>query len=215
MEPLPIRNTRLAQFFLGENVERVGDRIDHRRGGDSDPGDQIGASEIGRRHWRDSIFRIDETRMPKRRARLVGVERIDAVELGRDKDNVVHVVGHLQRGVVERLRINVAVNGIGEEQTERAGLHRRGSQDGLGKILAGPKIIVAESERPGERRSKRLRVDARMRESRSARGRFGLNQRVANSRNYCEDHRPQHHSPKKSPPHLSARYSLAGAILLA
>jgi len=101
-----------AIFRFGADVEGIGGRIDDGSGGDADFGNEVaGFTGVG---VRDGGFTGKEHGgFPKLLTRTgVGVEGIDEVAFGGDKDDVVFLaVGHGEVGNIERLSVDVARNG--------------------------------------------------------------------------------------------------------
>ncbi len=82
-----------------------------------------------------------ERGLPERGAGGIGVKGVDAVVFGGDKDNVVASALDGEVGKVEWLRINLAVHGVAELQSESFRVDVGGRQHGFVGLLTG--VIVA------------------------------------------------------------------------
>ena len=91
---------------------------------------------------------VGEVHMPQRRAApVVGVERIDAVVLCRDDDDVVDALsGDVHVLHVERRGERQAVQWIAEQLPERRLIDVRRRQNRLVEILARPHVVVVIGE---------------------------------------------------------------------
>ena len=122
---------------LGDEVDRSRGRIDDRRRGDADLRFEVVAAVRARG---------TDVERPQRRGRrrVVGVEGVDGVVLGRDVDHVVDLrVGHRQTADVERLRIDLSVDGAREQQAELGGVDVGGRQLGLLQVRARASVVVS------------------------------------------------------------------------
>ena len=117
---------------------------------------------------------------------VVGVEGIHTVVLCGDEDDVADAEpGDVQVRDVQRLRVDVSVNGIGEQVSERPGDDVGRSQHGLGEVLAGAGVVVALREHADLRaRHMRAQEEQRKRERQRDRtpDRFGHHLRVDGGR---------------------------------
>src|SRR5271170_7768926 len=111
VQTLPVLVRRQPVPLLGpcQNVQSSSVRIDHRRRRNSYLLGDKGAFNVIFRNSRDTL--PQKIRPPERRSGLaVGVEGIDAVVLGRNKEHIVPALArYLQSCEEERLRINVSI----------------------------------------------------------------------------------------------------------
>jgi hypothetical protein len=61
-------------------------------------------------------------------------------------------IQHIHVGHVERLRPDLAIDGIAEDLAERTGIHVSARQDGLLQILPGVLVVILTSEHAYRRR---------------------------------------------------------------
>src|SRR6267378_1522157 len=119
---------------LADDVERVGAGIDDRRTGDTGFRSDIAktsayqARGTGRHRSftrRAAMGRVDQIGMPERRARIciaVRIERVNAIVLCGDDDDVVHGGANGEVGNPKWLGVDSAVHGAREELAEGGGL---------------------------------------------------------------------------------------------
>ena len=135
-------------FGLGFDVNRARGDVDYRRAGDADLRNQIAAFPgVKGGHSRHTGCRIDETDLPERRRVcaevVIRVKGVDAVVLGRDKQDVVSsFAGDGKIGQVERLGVNVPVDGLRKEFTETVYVDVRQREDRFVGVLPGPRVVV-------------------------------------------------------------------------
>src|SRR5581483_3626826 len=132
---------------LGDQIHRSGSDIDDRCSGDADLRQDVGGADIIRARRGDASAGVDEASLPKRHGvapRIaVGVESIDAVVFGNDKDHVVNaLVGYGDVRNIERLRINVAVHGVREKLAEAVGVDVTGRQGGFVRVRPHARTVV-------------------------------------------------------------------------
>src|SRR5208337_4347104 len=83
--------TRAGTYLdLGGDVERPGGRVDNRCAGDADLGRHVELPGLRGRDAGSARRRVDQAVVPERGTGIVGIERIDAIDLGRDKNDVVN-----------------------------------------------------------------------------------------------------------------------------
>ena len=129
-------------------VHRLRAGIDHRRAGDAGAGDEVPAVvEVGARQGRADV------RVPEHGPGRVGVERIDAVVLGHDEHDVVHLATDLQPRDEERLRVDVAVDRLRELLAEVDAAHVGGSERRLLRVVPRPAVVVVVGEDARGRRT--------------------------------------------------------------
>src|SRR5271170_995338 len=144
---------------FGANVDRVGGGIDYRSGSDTDLGNEIAGLAgvtVGDGGGADSsaVSGIQHGGLPKLLAGVgVGVEGIDEIALGGDKDDVVlFVVGHEEVGDVKGLGIGVAgdgatfIDGTTKEAAKRCRTDSRWSESIFLEVLAGALWVVMMRE---------------------------------------------------------------------
>ena len=126
----------------GDDVEIVADRIDHGSARDADFGDDVVAPRT------DVRIAVDRPGAGRRQVALpvhrtrVGVERVDAVVLGRDVDDIVRAAGDRDLIHIQRLGKYVAVDGDGEQLAEGARADVARGESGLGGVLSRPGIVI-------------------------------------------------------------------------
>src|SRR5260370_39992481 len=87
---------------LGNDVERVGDRVNDRRGSDADFGNDVGVG-VDVRHRQGGDAAAGEVHLPELGAiRRGGVEGVDAVGFGGNEDHVASGAAEIQVGDRER-----------------------------------------------------------------------------------------------------------------
>ena len=93
-------------------------RIDDRGPGDAGTGNEV--ATVVEVHARQGGTHV---RVPQHRQLRARVERVDAVRLGHDEDDVVHLAADGEPGNEERLCVHVAVDGL-RELLEKEFLYR-------------------------------------------------------------------------------------------
>src|SRR6266851_6543294 len=118
--------------------------------GNSDFGDKIRTSDIATRYRGNIIRRIDETYLPERRCirltHIVSIKRVHSVVLGGYIHHVMNPLirdGHVR--YVERLSVDISVQGMGEQLTECIDIHVGWSECKLTDVLSGAGIIIVVS----------------------------------------------------------------------
>jgi len=117
------------------HINRAATQIDGGSRGNADPGLRISAGER-------SFACLQQRGLPQLPdRRIVRVERVDAVVLGRDEDHIVGCTVDCQVRYVEWLRVDISIHEIREQASEFTGCYVRGSQDGLVCIQPGACIV--------------------------------------------------------------------------
>ena len=99
-------------FHHGHHVERSRRRIDHRRAGNAHLRLDLVALKISGGY---GCSAFQQTQMPDRRSTFVRIECVNTVVLRGHINNVASTfAGDGNAGNIERLRINLPVDGIGE-----------------------------------------------------------------------------------------------------
>ena len=113
-----------ALFGLGHHEKTSARRINYRSPGDSDLVlDVAGLLSVRWRNRRHASAK--KALFPILYAGLsVGVEGVDAVVLGGDEDDVVRAAGDREIRHIERLGVDFAIHGAGEEFSERSAVYR-------------------------------------------------------------------------------------------
>ena len=110
---------------LRHDVQRVGGWIDHRRSGHADRGDHIRAVGVQIRNGKCAPSVDEQAGLPERRALDVGIKSIHGVILGRHIDDIMDsLVWNRDIRHVERLRIDLPIDRIGEPLAEAGRVHR-------------------------------------------------------------------------------------------
>ena len=139
MEPL---DERAVLLRARDEVHGLRHRIDDRRAADADAAGEIdvGAAcltDVGAGDRNDARRRIRVVDAPERRRRrgIVCVERVDAVVVGGDVDDVADAEpGNVHALDVERLTVDLVVDGALEELAELADVDVGRRQDGLVRL---------------------------------------------------------------------------------
>src|ERR1700689_2731838 len=131
----------------GDHIQRTGIGIDDRRGGDANLRINHLSADVRARNGSNSVGWVDEAILPERvcvdASIAVGIERIDAVVLRGNVDDVVlSLAWHGYALEFDRLRINLTVHGLTEQLAEACGIYVRGCEHTLVEILAGAKVVV-------------------------------------------------------------------------
>src|SRR5438046_2422858 len=125
---------RICNGRLADDVECVGAEIDDRRAGDTGFGSDIAKTSAYEAPGtgchrsftrRAAMSRVDEIGMPERRARIriaVRIERVNAIVLCGDDDDVVYGGADGKVGNPQRLGVDGAVHAAREELAEGGGL---------------------------------------------------------------------------------------------
>jgi hypothetical protein len=141
IERVQVLENRAVEFDLGDDVQRTGGGVDHGRAGDAHFGGDI-AAKIQIRIGADrAAAGRDQALLPVQRAR-VGINRIHAVMLGGDVNDVMGAAADGHVGQIQRLGENRAVHRGGEEFAELAAVHVRRGEVGLLRVLPGSRIVV-------------------------------------------------------------------------
>ena len=143
-----------------DEVDRLGRRIDRGRAANPDVAGEVdvgaaGLTDIGARHRQDAGGRVRVGDAPQRRRSggIVGIERVDAVVVGRDVDDVPDAdAGDVHAVDVQGLPVDLVVDGPLEQLAELADVDVGGREDRFRQVRAGPRRVVV------------LRDDARLRE---------------------------------------------------
>src|ERR1700686_2476583 len=103
-----------------KSVKRLAQQIDHRRGGDADIRLNERTLHVARGNGGDLLLRIEKTDLPERFAGAgIGVKSVNAIAFRGDEDDIVHAfAGDFDLRDVQRLSINVAIDGKGSDATK-------------------------------------------------------------------------------------------------
>ena len=136
-----------AFFCFADDVHRVGREVDGRSTGDADFGDDVGCREVT--VWNSggaggrAVRGVEKSDLPERSASGVCVEGVDAVMFGGyERDVVGAFAGDGDALHVKGLRVDAAVNRIGEELAEIRRGNVGGSENGFAGVGAGAKIVA-------------------------------------------------------------------------
>src|SRR5580704_3789464 len=121
----------------GQNIQRAGPGVDHRRGGDSDFRRNEETLRVGFGNRARVV--LQEADLPQRRGGIaVGVESVDAVVLGSDEEYVVAALAwDVDAGNKQRLGIDVAIDLEREQLSELLWVHVLGSQYSFVQVGSG------------------------------------------------------------------------------
>ena len=151
MQPVEIARA-IGRFRFDINCVRHS--IDHRRAGDADLWFKIVAADRGEAVQRRfsgtrSVRPVDKARFPERRGVRVCVERVHAVGFGRNDHNVVsRTIDHDARNV-ERLSVNLPVDGRGKELAELIHIHIGRVENRLCGVLSTSRGVVMLCQNSG------------------------------------------------------------------
>src|SRR5438105_9523290 len=145
MNIIRVRPNNFLGFRLEINCPRL--RIDDRRAGDPDLRGNVSGTNVRIRNGGHSGGRIEETGLPKGHGVaggvIVRIERVNARMSGGDEYYVVDAFvadRHIRH--VQRLRINLSINRVGEKFAERISIDVRKREDYFVQILATARVVV-------------------------------------------------------------------------
>jgi len=140
-------------FGADQDVHGFGGGVDDGGWRDAYFGKDEGALYVAVGEGGGAVCRVEEAGVPERGVvRAVGVEGVDAVVLGGGEDYVALAeVGDGERGDVEGLGEDVAVDGEGVEFAEGAGVDVGGGEDFFVESGAGAGVVVLGGEDLGVR----------------------------------------------------------------
>ena len=145
-----VQFVRRAGGEFGVHIQGATGEINHRGAGDADDGRQITA--------RGGVGGA-EIHVPVGDAGGVRVEGVNTVVFRADKDHVVDPAGEAQVLDVQRLSIDLAIHGIGEQPAEGARIDAGGGQNGFigvgpgaGQVVVLGEHVRGASRPPGQER---------------------------------------------------------------
>ncbi len=181
-------------FRARHEVHRARGLIDRSGADDADVVDEVaigatGLADVGALERQDVGRRIRVGDLPQRRGgrRIVRVERVDAVVVGRDVDDVADAdAGYGHAGHVQRLSVDLVVDRALKELAELTDVDGGRGQDGLIEIGAGaPVIVVLRDDRRLRERGRRRQQRTREAGGDNRRGRCV---RACGTRGWCGGH---------------------------
>ena len=129
-----------AVFRHGNGVNRaIGSRRARDDRGGSNPdfrADLIAATIVGRR-----LSRFERPYVPNR-STGVSIEGIDAVMFRRHDEQIVSTAFRADRRKIQRLRVDLAVDGDGEQLAEASGVYVGSRENRLCGVQAGAGVVV-------------------------------------------------------------------------
>src|SRR5262249_54000562 len=147
-----VGNTTANLFRPRQRVERVGGAVNDRSPGNTDLRHNVRVPEFRGRDRGDTVRGVDEAGLPElvdgkpRRRAVDEVKGVDAVVLGGDKGHVVRIAADHQVGLVERLRVQGAVDRLGNEPAKVGRVDVAEGQRLLLQVLTVQEQVVMKAQ---------------------------------------------------------------------